>query len=145
MKSKAIVSKDVDSYLAKVPEPARSTLEKIRSIIRETAPDAEEVITYAIPGYKYHGMLVAFAAFKNHCSLFGMGKEATQVFKEELSEYKTSPGTIQFPQDKPLPKALVQKIVKMRMKQNEMRELTKIRKKAAIKKSATAKKSAAKK
>ena len=85
-------------------------------------------------------MLVAFAAFKNHCSLFGMGKDATEVFKKELTKYKTSPGTIQFAQDKPLPKTLVQKIVKMRMKQNEMKAVAKIEKKTAAKKSSASKK-----
>jgi uncharacterized protein YdhG (YjbR/CyaY superfamily) len=108
----------VDEYLAGVPEPARSTLERVRAVIRSVVPpEATEVISYRIPMFKYKGMLVGFAAFSNHCSLFpGALPEA---FKDELKGYRTSKGTIQFPVDKPLPAALVKKLVKARMAENE--------------------------
>jgi uncharacterized protein YdhG (YjbR/CyaY superfamily) len=110
--------KNVDEYLAGVPEPARSTLEKVRAVIRSVVPpEATEVISYRIPMFKYKGMLVGFAAFSNHCSLFpGALPEA---FKDELKRYRTAKGTIQFPVDKPLPAALVKKLVKARIAENE--------------------------
>jgi uncharacterized protein YdhG (YjbR/CyaY superfamily) len=110
--------KTVDEYLAGVPEPARSTLEKIRAVIRSVVPpETTEVISYRIPMFKYKGMLVGFAAFSNHCSLFpGALPEA---FKDELKRYPTSKGTIQFPVDKPLPATLVRKLVKARIAENE--------------------------
>src|SRR5271157_6646653 len=110
--------KTVDEYLAAVPEPARSTLEKVRAVIRSVVPpEATEVISYRIPMFKYKGVLVAFAAFSNHCSLFpGALPEA---FRDELKGYPTSKGTIQFRVDKPLPATLVKKLVKARIAQNE--------------------------
>ena len=115
------VPKTVDEYLAAVPEPARSTLEKVRAVIRSVVPpEAVEVISYRIPMFKYKGMLVGFAAFSNHCSLFpGALPEA---FRDELKGYPTSKGTIQFPVDKPLPATLVKKLVKARIAQNENRK-----------------------
>ena len=110
--------KNVDEYLAGVPEPARSTLEKVRAVIRSVVPpEATEVISYRIPMFKYKGMLVGFAAFSSHCSLFpGALPEA---FKDELKQYRTAKGTIQFPVDKPLPAALIKKLVKARIAENE--------------------------
>jgi|SRR5271165_1240263 len=104
-----------------VPEPARSTLEKVRAVIRSVVPpEATEVISYRIPMFKYKGVLVAFAAFSNHCSLFpGALPEA---FRDELKGYPTSKGTIQFRVDKPLPATLVKKLVKARIAQNENRK-----------------------
>ena len=91
-----------DEYLAGVPEPARSTLEKVRTVIRSVVqPEATEVISYRIPMFKYKGMLAGFAAFSSRCSLFpGALPEA---FKNKLKQYRTSKGTLQFPVDKPLP------------------------------------------
>jgi uncharacterized protein YdhG (YjbR/CyaY superfamily) len=110
--------KNIDDYMAYQPEKVRETLENLRQIIRETAPEAEEVISYGIPAFKYHGMLVYFAAYKKHCSLFGGNGSLTEEMKEELKDYKTSKGTIQFTVEKPLPDELVRHIVKFRMKQN---------------------------
>jgi uncharacterized protein YdhG (YjbR/CyaY superfamily) len=110
--------KNIDEYMVSQPENVRETLENLRQIIRETAPEAEEVISYGIPAYKYHGMLVYFAAYKKHCSLFGGTGSLTEEMKEELKAYKTSKGTIQFTVEKPLPDELVRHIVKFRMKQN---------------------------
>jgi uncharacterized protein YdhG (YjbR/CyaY superfamily) len=110
--------KYIDDYMAFQPEKVRETLENLRQIIRETAPEAEEVISYGIPAFKYHGMLVYFAAYKKHCSLFGGTGSLTEEMKEELKAYKTSKGTIQFTVEKPLPDELVRHIVQYRMQQN---------------------------
>src|SRR3990172_6976888 len=95
--------KSVDEYLAGVPEPARSTLEKVRAAIRSAAPpEATEAITYRVPTFKYKGSLVGFAAFSKHCSLFPMSSSVVKAFKDELKSFDTSKGTIRFPVDKPL-------------------------------------------
>ncbi len=99
--------KNVDEYLAGVPEPARSTLNKIRAAIRSAVPpEATETISYRIPAFKYNGVLMWFAAFSNHCSLFPTAS-VVEAFKNELRGFSTSKGTIHFPTDKPLPTALV--------------------------------------
>jgi uncharacterized protein YdhG (YjbR/CyaY superfamily) len=111
--------KTVDEYLAIVPEPARSTLVKVRATIRAAAPaEATESISYGMPMFKYKGMLVGFAAFSKHCSLFP-GAAPIAALKDELKGFPTSKGTIQFPVDKPLPGALVRKLVKARIAENE--------------------------
>jgi uncharacterized protein YdhG (YjbR/CyaY superfamily) len=113
---------NVDEYLADVPEPARSTLKKIRAAIRSAVPpEATETISYGIPAFKYKGMLVWFAAFSNHCSLFPTAA-VIAAFKNELKGFSTSKGTIHFPTDKPLPTALVKKLVKARVAQNESKK-----------------------
>ena len=112
-------ARDIDEYLAGVPEEARATLEKLRKIIRAAAPKAVEVISYQIPAYKYHGMLVGFAASKNHCSFYPMNGSFIAAHKDELKSYDTSKGTIRFPAGRPLPAALVKKLVKLRMAENE--------------------------
>jgi len=116
---KGKVAKTVDEYLATTPEPARSTLKHIRAVIRSVVPmETTEVISYRIPMFKYNGMLVGYAAFKNHCSLFPTGSGVLDRFEKELKGYRTSKGTIQFPVDKPLADALVKKIVRARVKEN---------------------------
>jgi uncharacterized protein YdhG (YjbR/CyaY superfamily) len=117
------VPKDIDEYLAGVPEPGRTTLSKVRAVIRSAVPaEATEAISYGIPTFKYKGSLVAFAAFKNHCSLFPMSKAVIETFKNELKGFHASKGTLHFPLDKPLPAALLKKMVKMRIVQNEERK-----------------------
>ena len=111
-------AKTVDEYLARVPKEARVTLEKLRQTIRAAAPQAVEVISYQMPMFKHHGMLVGFAAFKDHCSLFP-GSGVMEEYQDELKGYKTSKGTIRFTVDKPLPATLVKKLVKARIKHNE--------------------------
>jgi uncharacterized protein YdhG (YjbR/CyaY superfamily) len=112
-------AKTVDEYLAGVPEPARSTLNKIRAAIRAAVPpEATETISYRIPAFKYKGVLVWFAAFSNHCSLFPTAS-VVKAYKNELKGFSTSKGTIHFPTDKPLPTALVKKMVKARVAQTE--------------------------
>jgi uncharacterized protein YdhG (YjbR/CyaY superfamily) len=113
--------KNVDEYLERVPEPARRTLKKIRAAIRLAAPaEAIETISYRMSAFKYKGMIVWFAAFSDHCSLFPTAA-IIEKFKEELKGYSTSKGTIQFPINKPLPSALVKKMVKARVAMNESR------------------------
>jgi uncharacterized protein YdhG (YjbR/CyaY superfamily) len=110
-------AKTVDAYLARVSEPARGTLNKIRAAIRSAAPrEATETISYGIPAFKYNGVLVWFAAFSDHCSLFPTAA-VIETFKNELKGFSISKGTIQFPTDKPLPAALVKKMVKARVAQ----------------------------
>ena len=107
--------KTVDEYLARVPQPARSTLQKIRAAIRSAAPqEATEVISYGIPAFKHKQVLVWYAAFADHCSFFPTAS-VIAAFKNELKKYPTSKGTIQFPVDKPLPAVLVKKMVKARL------------------------------
>ena len=114
--------KNVDEYLAGVPEPARGTLNKIRAAIRSAVPsEATEAISYGIPTFKYKGPLVWFAAFSNHCSLFPTAS-VIEAFKNELKGFSTSKGTIHFPTDKPLPTALVKKLVRARVAQNESKK-----------------------
>lgn len=110
----------VEAYLAKVPEPAHTTLEKTRAAIRAAAPaDAVEQISYGMPAFRYKGALVAYAAFKDHCSFFPMSATLLDQFGDELKGYRTSKGTLHFPVDKPLPATLLKKMVKARVQQNE--------------------------
>ncbi|PYU40592.1 MAG: hypothetical protein DMG56_13475 [Acidobacteria bacterium] len=114
--------KNVDEYLAGIPEPARSTLSKMRMAIRSAAPpEATETISYGMPAFKYKGVLVWFAAFSKHCSLFPTAS-VVEAFKNELKGFSTSKGTIHFPTDKPLPTALVKKLVKARVSQIESKK-----------------------
>jgi uncharacterized protein YdhG (YjbR/CyaY superfamily) len=113
---------DVDDYLARVPEPARITLNKVRAVIRSVAPpEATEGISYGIPTFKYKGMLASFAAFSDHCSLFP-GAGPTIEFKNELKNFQTSKGTIRFAPDKPLPATLLKKLMKARIAENERKK-----------------------
>jgi uncharacterized protein YdhG (YjbR/CyaY superfamily) len=114
---------NVGEYLAGVPESTRSAFLKLRAAIRSAVPpEATETISYRIPAIKYKGVLVWFAAFSNHCSLFPTAS-VIEAFKKELKGYATSRGTIQFPPGKPLPTALIKKIVKARVaQQNRKRQ-----------------------
>lgn len=116
----------VDEYIALAEPNVKKALKDIRKTIKATAPKADEVISYQIPGYKYHGMLIFFAAWKNHISLYPAPWKAESL-KKEMSAYEGSKGTIKFPLDKPMPLALIKKMVKYRLKENEA--------KAALKKS----------
>ena len=112
-----VVAKSVDEYFTHVPEPARRKLQELRQVIRSAVPaEATETISYGIPCFKLNGCLVWFAGFANHCSLFPTSSVIV-AFKKELKTFHTSKGTIQFPLDKPLPVALVKRIVKARVAQ----------------------------
>ena len=115
-----VAPKDVDEYLAGVSEPARSTLNRVRAAIRSAVPpEATEAISYRMPTFKYKGPLLGFAAFSNHCGLYPMSPSVMEAFKNELKGFHTSKGTIRFPVDKPLSAALVKKLVKARIAENE--------------------------
>ena len=119
----AAIPKTVDEYLAAVPEPQRSTLKKVRAVIQSVLPeDATEVISYRMPVVKYKGMLVGYAAFTQHCSLFGMSGTLLGPFSEELKKYSTSKGTIRFAVDKPLPATLIKKLVKHAIAEKDARK-----------------------
>jgi uncharacterized protein YdhG (YjbR/CyaY superfamily) len=118
-KARPAVATSVADYLAAVPEPASTTLKKVRALIRSAAPaEATEGISWGMPMFKYKGMLLGLAAFSNHCSIFP-GPAVIAALKSELKGFHTSKGTIQFPLDKPLSAALVRKVVKARIAQNE--------------------------
>jgi len=111
--------KSVDDYAASVPEKARSAFAKLRETIRAVVPrDASETISYRIPAFKQQRVLVWFAAFSNHCSLFPTAA-VIEAFKNELKPFSTSKGTVHFPLDKPLPIPLIKKLVKARLAQAE--------------------------
>ena len=119
-------AKSVGEYLARVPEPARRTLKKIRAIIRSVVPaEATETISYGMPSFKFKGWLAGYAAFADHCSFFpgALPKE----FAQELKRFSTSKGTIRFPVDKPLPAALIKKLVKARLAQKNQKKQQKQR------------------
>ncbi len=119
----------VNEYIAAADPQAQKALRDIRKTIKAAAPKAEEVISYQIPGYKYHGMLVFFAAWKNHISLYP-APWSTASLKKEMAAYEGSKGTIKFPLDKPMPLLLIKKMVKYRMKENEIRASLKTRSRA---------------
>jgi uncharacterized protein YdhG (YjbR/CyaY superfamily) len=117
-----VTPKTVDDYLAGVPETARIALSKIRAAIRSAVPpEATEIISYGIPAFKHKRVLVWYAAFSNHCSLFPTAA-VVEAFKNELKGFSTSKGTIHFPTDKPVPTALVKKLVKVRVAQDESKK-----------------------
>ena len=110
-------SSNVDAYIASFPPEVQHPLQQIRAVIRQVSPLAEEVINYGIPAYRLQGMLVWFAAHTNFISLYPRGS-GIEEFKDVLTGYKVSKGTIQFPLDKPLPMELIKQIVEFRVKEN---------------------------
>lgn len=119
------ISSDVDTYLAALPAPVAELLSHLRKTIRKAAPQAEEVISYQIPTYKLHGPLVHFAAFRNHCSFFGVSRSTLLQFKDELKGFKISGTTIHFSPENPLPTRVVTAIVKIRIAENKETQLSK--------------------
>jgi uncharacterized protein YdhG (YjbR/CyaY superfamily) len=113
----ATAPKTIDDYLASVPEPARGTLQKVRAAIRSSLPPgATETISYNIPAFRHGEIIIWFAAFVNHCSIFPTARVIEQ-FKNDLKAFAISKGTIQFPIDKPFPASLLKKMVKARLAQ----------------------------
>ena len=108
----------VEEYIATAEPKAKKALRDIRKTIKAAAPKAEEVISYQMPGYKQNGMVVFFAGYKNHIGFYPTGS-GIEKFKNEFAKYKWSKGAVQFPLDKPLPAALIKKIVKFKLKENE--------------------------
>lgn len=118
-KSKSGLPRDIDEYLAQKPDDVRAALENLRKTIKAAAPMATEVISYQIPAYKHHGLLVGFAASTAHCTFHIMSVAVTNAHSDELKGYKLGKASIQFSADKPLPAALVKKLVKARIAENE--------------------------
>jgi uncharacterized protein YdhG (YjbR/CyaY superfamily) len=109
--------RNFDAYLERFPKNVQRLLQKMRLTIKKAAPQAKETISYGIPAFTLNGLLVWFAAHKNHIGFYPRAS-AIAAFKKELSAYKGAKGSVQFPFDKPLPLALISRIVKYRMNQN---------------------------
>jgi uncharacterized protein YdhG (YjbR/CyaY superfamily) len=123
--------KSIDEYIGMQNLEVRTKLEQLREIVRQAAPEAEEVISYQMPAFKYLGMLVYFAAAKNHIGFYP-GASGVENFRDELVGYKTSKGTVRFSLDEDLPKGLIKKIVKFRVKENEAKEVLRRNKKKKL-------------
>ena len=108
----------VNKYISNLPVEQQIALERVRQIIKNTVPEAQEYLSYKMPAYHFHGMIGGFAAFKNHCSFFPWDSKTIDVFKDELTGFKTSAGTIQFTPEKPLSEELLQKILRYRVASN---------------------------
>lgn len=118
---KGVLAKDIDEYLAAIPEDAREALQKLREMIHSAVPEASEAIYYRIPTFMLDGPLVGFSASKNHCSLHLMSPALVAEHQYEFRPYDTTTATIRFPADKPLPMALVTKLVRERQAENAKR------------------------
>jgi uncharacterized protein YdhG (YjbR/CyaY superfamily) len=120
MAMRGVSAKDVEGYLAAIPDDQRAALSKLRETIRAVVPDATEVISYQIPVFKYRGRgLVGFAAAKDHCTFHVMSPAVVEAHAKDLQRYELGKGSVQFPASKPLPAALVRKLVKARIAENE--------------------------
>jgi uncharacterized protein YdhG (YjbR/CyaY superfamily) len=111
------VFKTIDEYIFAFPKNVQIILEEMRQAISEAAPEAEEAISYGMPAFRHKGILVYFAAFKNHIGFYPTSS-AIEAFKEKLSDYETSKGTVRFPINEPIPFDLVKEIVKFRVREN---------------------------
>ncbi|EGF92213.1 domain of unknown function DU1801 family protein [Asticcacaulis biprosthecium C19] len=109
---------DVDAYLAPLRPDYAEALQAVRRLIRATAPDAVEMISYGVPNYKWHGPLVSFGAAAKHCAFYGMSPKVLERFKAELAGFSTSPGTIRFTPDRPIPETVLTAIIEARMAEN---------------------------
>ena len=116
--------KNVDEYIALQPWRIRETLEHLRQTIKLAAPEAEEVISYQMPGYKFHGVLVWFAAFKNHYGFYCI-PDVLLKFKDQLSAFELTKSAIRIPLDTPVPERLITEIVQYAVKENLRKKLIK--------------------
>jgi uncharacterized protein YdhG (YjbR/CyaY superfamily) len=117
----------VDEYIADMPDRTREILERLRKAIHQAAPEAEEVISYNMPALRFHGILLYYAAHAEHIGFYPGNATLIRVFEKELAGYETSKGTIRFPLSRPLPVALVKKIVKKRVQENLSRDESRTR------------------
>lgn len=124
MKGISEVQLTVEGYIAAFPGNVQQQLDLMRKTIRSAAPKAEEMISYKMPAYKQNGMLVYFAAFKNHIGFYAM-PTGHAAFKKDLAVYKQGKGSVQFPIDQPLPLKLIRAIVQFRVKENAVRDKAK--------------------
>lgn len=125
-----VKAKDIDEYISRFPEEVGGQLQQLRTLIHKAAPGAEEVISYGMPAFKQHAVLVYFAGYARHIGFYPTGA-GIEAFKEEIAGYKNSKGAVQFPLGEPLPAALITRMVKFRVKDD--------RERAALKKKAKAK------
>jgi uncharacterized protein YdhG (YjbR/CyaY superfamily) len=123
--------KTVDEYISVFPAKTKSILKDLRKTIRQAAPQAEEVISYNMPAMKLHGVLVYYAAYKNHIGFYAV-TSGIRAFQKELSVYKGGKGSVQFPIDQPMPLSLISKIVKFRVAENLKKEKLKVKKKKIV-------------
>ncbi len=128
MEGNNITFTSIDEYILQFPIEIQEILETLRKVIKKSAPDAEEKISYKMPTFALHGNLVHFAAYKNHIGFYP-GSSGIDAFKHKLSEYKSSKGAVQFPLDKPLPYELISEIVKFRIAENVKKAEDKLKKK----------------
>jgi uncharacterized protein YdhG (YjbR/CyaY superfamily) len=113
---------DVDARLAALPADQRAALQALRATVAGVAPDAVDAISYGLPAFRYHARpLIAYGAFKTHCSLFPMSPELIELHRDELADFVTAKGTLQFTPEHPLPTDLVERIVRERMAQIDAR------------------------
>jgi uncharacterized protein YdhG (YjbR/CyaY superfamily) len=121
-----VTLREIDEYLASVQEPKRTTLQKLREAIHGAIPDAEECISYGLPAFRLDGKVIAgFAAFKNHLAYLPHSGSVLPKLSGDLAGYKSTPGSLHFPIDKPLPKALVKKLIATRLKEARSRAVDK--------------------
>lgn len=120
--------KTVDEYLSALPTKTKTILKVLRKTIKQAAPQAEELISYNIPAYKLNGLLIYFAAWKEHVSIYPRTSGMEKAFKKELSGYEGSKGTVKFPINRPIPFSLISKIVKFRVQENLAKSRTKAKK-----------------
>ena len=109
--------KNIDEYIAGFPEDIQAILQNLRRVIHKAAPEAQETISYGMPAFRQNGIMVYFAAFKDHIGFFPTSS-GISAFTKELASYNTAKGTVRFPLDKPLPVNLIKKIVKFRAQEN---------------------------
>jgi uncharacterized protein YdhG (YjbR/CyaY superfamily) len=128
MEGNKVSINSIDDYISQFPTEIQIILEEVRKVIKESASEAREKISYQMPTFEFHGNLVHFAAYKNHIGFYptpsGIG-----AFKEELSKYKGAKGSVQFPLDKPIPYDLISEIVKFRVAENIKKAKAKLKKK----------------
>jgi uncharacterized protein YdhG (YjbR/CyaY superfamily) len=124
--------KTVDEYISAAPENARKRLKEIREAVKEVVPGADEVISYNMPAFRFHGILLYFAAHAEHIGFYPGNSTLINVFKDELKDFETSKGTIRFPKDKSLPVNSIKKIVKIRANENMERSKAKSKKKKEL-------------
>lgn len=132
-------SENIDEYIAAFPEETQELLQQIRKIIKQVAPKAEEVISYGMPAFKLHTVLVYFAGYKNHIGFYPTSS-GIRLFQDQIAAYKNSKGAVQFPLDKPLPVKLIKEITAFRVKEDSVNFKIKAEKKATAKNTKTAQK-----
>ena len=129
MEEDKITFESIDEYILQFPTEIQQILKMLRKVIKESAPDSEEKISYQMPTFALHGNLVHFAAYKNHIGFYPT-PSGIDAFKHELSEYKGAKGSVQFPIEKPMPYELISKIVKFRVAENINKAEDRLKKKS---------------